>query len=90
MNTTTNHGAVVPLPGKPPRPKSAYELEDERRTWRMANNRDAYPPFASRREGFAGIVGEITDRFCKECEQNIQLRHMKGCTVGAAEEGACP
>lgn len=90
MNTTTNHGAAIPLPEKPAPPKNEYQIEDERRTWRMANNRDAYPSFTSQREGFAGIIGAITDRFCRECEQNIQLRHLKGCSVGAAEAGACP
>jgi hypothetical protein len=90
MNTLSNHGNAIPLPVKPPPPPSEYQLEDMRRTWRMNNNRDSYPPFTSQREGFGGLMGAITDRFCKECEVNIQLRHRKGCSVGVAEEGACP
>jgi hypothetical protein len=90
MNTYSNHGNAIPPPVKPPPPPSMYELEYMRRTWRMNNNRDSYPPFTSTREGFAGIVGSVTDRFCKECEQNIQLCHLPNCSVGKAEEGACP
>lgn len=60
--------------------------ENQLREWRMANNRDAYPQDVSYREGFGGLIGEITDRWCKECEQNIQLPHRVGCRVGIAEE----
>jgi hypothetical protein len=56
------------------------------RDWRMEHNRLDYPSGDSYHEGFAGIVGCTTDRWCRECESRIDVPHRKDCSVTAKEE----
>jgi len=56
------------------------------RDWRKAHNEADYPLANSYHEGFAGVVGCITDRWCRECDQRIDAPHRLGCSVHAKEQ----
>jgi hypothetical protein len=68
----------------PPIPEGRHDYFPLR-DWRKVYNPDDYLLHTSKREGFAGIVGKITDRYCKECEHRMDVPHRIGCSVDAKE-----
>jgi hypothetical protein len=65
----------------PPTPTDGNAL----RAWRMQHNPTDYPQDNSYHEGFAGVVGCVIDRWCRECQQRIDVPHLPHCSIAIKE-----